>query len=100
MVKRNRKAYRNASIYHMRQDGATYKEIAERFEISICRVRQIIEVETAREAAGIYPPFDWNEWNRQNMEKLAKRMEQEAADDSLCKNNSRHIPAASGSSRV
>lgn len=24
----------------------------------------------------------------------------EAADDSLCKNNSRHIPAASGSSRV
>lgn len=99
MVKRKRKAYRNASIYHMRQDGATYRQIADFFELSICRVRQIIETESAREAAGIYPPFDWNEWNSQNMKKLAIRMEQEAADDSICKDNSRQVQAASGSRR-
>lgn len=91
MVKRNRKTQRNINIYHMRQSGATYRHIAEVFELSICRVRQIIEVETAREAAGIYPEFDWNEWNKENMEKLAKRMEQEAADDSFCKDNSRQV---------
>ena len=81
----------------MRQDGATYKQIAEAFEISIIRVRQIIDAETAREAAGEYQPFDWNEWNKLNMQKLAIKKAQEAADDSICKDNSRQVQAASGS---
>lgn len=41
--KRNRKTERNHLICQMRQQGATYKAIAERFGISICRVRQILE---------------------------------------------------------
>ena len=42
--KRNRKTERNHLICLLRQQGATYKAIAERFGISICRVRQILEV--------------------------------------------------------
>lgn len=45
MKKRNRKTERNKEICLLRQQGATYKAIAERFGISICRVRQILERE-------------------------------------------------------
>ena len=83
MVKRNRKTRRNKNIYALRRIGISYRVIAEYHGLSIIRVRQIIE---AQEAAGIYPEFDWNEWNRQNMEKLAKRMEQEAADAAIDNN--------------
>ena len=44
---RNRKTERNKEIYELRKAGAYYHQIAERFNISICRVRQIIEVEEA-----------------------------------------------------
>lgn len=81
MVKRNRKTQRNLDIFYMRQDGATYKQIAEAFDISIIRVRQIIDAKTAREAAGEYQPFDWNEWNKLNMQKLAIKKAQEAQGD-------------------
>lgn len=44
-LKRNKKTERNKEIYELRKAGAYYHQIAERFNISICRVRQIIEVE-------------------------------------------------------
>ena len=47
MKKRNRKTERNREIYELRQSGAYYRQIAEKYGISICRVRQIIEVEEA-----------------------------------------------------
>lgn len=43
MKKRNRKTERNKEICLLRQQGATYKAIAEKYGISICRVRQILE---------------------------------------------------------
>ena len=51
MKKRNRKTERNKEIYALRKAGIFYWQIAEKFGISICRVRQIIEVERAKEAA-------------------------------------------------
>lgn len=57
LKKRNRKTERNEQIYALRRSGAYYRQIGERFGISITRVRQILEV-------------------------------MEAADDSLCKDNS------------
>ena len=48
MKKRNRKTERNRDIYNMRQSGAYYREIAEHFDISIIRVRQILEAEEAK----------------------------------------------------
>ena len=46
---RNRKTERNKEIYALRQSGAYYRQIAERFNISICRVRQIIEAEASKD---------------------------------------------------
>lgn len=60
LKKRNRKTKRNKEIYALRKEGAYYRQIAERYGISIIRVRQIIEAE-------------------------------EAADDSICKDNSRRV---------
>ena len=51
MKLRNRKTERNKEIYALRKAGIFYWQIAEKFGISICRVRQIIEVERAKEAA-------------------------------------------------
>lgn len=47
--KRNRKTDRNKEIYALRKAGAYYRQIGERYGISITRVRQILEV---MEAAG------------------------------------------------
>lgn len=44
MKKRNRKSERNHLICLMRQQGSSYRRIAEEFNISIIRVRQILEV--------------------------------------------------------
>lgn len=44
MVKRNRKTERNTQIVAKRAAGATYKELAQEYSISIIRVRQILEV--------------------------------------------------------
>lgn len=44
LKKRNRKTERNKEIYALRQQGNTYRAIAERYQLSIIRVRQIIEV--------------------------------------------------------
>lgn len=44
MVKRDRKTERNMAIVAKRADGATYKQLAEEFDISIIRVRQILDV--------------------------------------------------------
>lgn len=60
LKKRNRKTKRNQEIYALRKEGAHYRQIAERYGISITRVRQIIEA-------------------------------QEAADDFICKDNSRQV---------
>ena len=51
MKTRNRKTDRNKEIYALRKSGVYYRQIAERFDISICRVRQIVEVESLKEAA-------------------------------------------------
>lgn len=48
LKKRNRKTERNKEIYALRQQGMTYRAIAERHLISIIRVRQIIEVMEAK----------------------------------------------------
>ena len=48
-VKRKRKTKRNKEILALRRSGAYYRQIGERFGISITRVRQILEV---MEAAG------------------------------------------------
>lgn len=42
--KRNRKTERNLQICLLRQQGQSYKAIAERYQISVARVRQILEV--------------------------------------------------------
>ncbi|GBR36692.1 hypothetical protein GCM10007870_29650 [Gluconobacter kondonii] len=42
------RAYRNARIEEMRRKGATYKELAEKFSISISRVRQVVAVQERR----------------------------------------------------
>lgn len=47
LKKRNRKTKRNKEIYALRQSGAYYRQIAERYGLSIIRVRQIIEAEEA-----------------------------------------------------
>ncbi len=60
LKKRNRKTDRNKEIYALRKEGSHYRQIAEKYGISIIRVRQIIEA-------------------------------QEAADDSICKDNSRQV---------
>lgn len=44
MKKRNRKTERNMQIVAKRAAGASYRQIAEEFQISIIRVRQILEV--------------------------------------------------------
>lgn len=50
LKKRNRKTERNKEIYALRQQGATYKAIAEKYQICVTRVTQIIE---AQEAADV-----------------------------------------------
>lgn len=47
LKKRNRKTERNKEIYALRQQGATYKAIAEKYQICVTRVTQIIEAEEA-----------------------------------------------------
>lgn len=49
--KRNRKTDRNKEIYALRQAGAYYRQIAEKYGISIIRVRQIIEAQEAADDA-------------------------------------------------
>ena len=49
MKTRDRKTERNKEIYALRQSGVIYRQIAERFDISIIRVRQIVEAEAAKE---------------------------------------------------
>lgn len=44
LKKRNRKTERNKEIYALRQQGTTYRAIAERYQLSIIRVRQILEI--------------------------------------------------------
>ena len=51
LKKRNRKTDRNREIYAMRKAGAFYRQIAERYGISIIRVRQIIEAQEAANEA-------------------------------------------------
>lgn len=43
MKKRNRKTERNMAICSRREEGASYRQIAEEYGISIIRVRQILE---------------------------------------------------------
>lgn len=45
MPKRNRKTMRNRNICALRRLGISYKNIAWRYDLSIIRVRQIIEAE-------------------------------------------------------
>ena len=52
-MKRNEKNERNRCIFLQRNEGATYKQIAESNGISIIRVRQILEVQERKQAAGI-----------------------------------------------
>ena len=47
LKKRNRKTDRNKEIYALRKEGFHYRQIAERYGISIIRVRQIIEAQEA-----------------------------------------------------
>ena len=42
--KRNRKTQRNQLICQMRQQGMSYRQLSQEFNISIIRVRQILEV--------------------------------------------------------
>ena len=48
MVKRNRKTERNKQILKERENGDFYSVIAKRHNISIIRVRQIIDAERKR----------------------------------------------------
>ena len=48
MPKRDRKTVRNKNICALRRLGISYKNIAWRYDLSIIRVRQIIEVENGR----------------------------------------------------
>lgn len=52
MKKRKRKTERNMEICRLRQQGMTYKAIAEKYGISICRVRQILEVWDEKDTGG------------------------------------------------
>ncbi len=47
--KRNRKTDRNQQICLLRQQGLSYKALAERYQISVIRVRQILEVWSEQE---------------------------------------------------
>lgn len=49
LKKRQRKTERNKEIVAYRKAGITYGQIARHFGISICRVRQIIEVWEGRD---------------------------------------------------
>ena len=49
LKKRQRKTERNKEIVAYRKAGITYRQIARHFGISICRVRQIIEVWEGRD---------------------------------------------------
>ena len=49
MKKRNRKTERNMAICSRREEGASYRQIAEEYGISIIRVRQILEEAKKRE---------------------------------------------------
>lgn len=51
-MRRQEKTERNHEILILRRSGAHYREIAEKFDISIIRVRQILEAQEAKEAAG------------------------------------------------
>lgn len=51
-MKRNEKTERNRRIYAKRKAGKYYRQIAEEENLSIIRIRQIIEVQEAKEAAG------------------------------------------------
>lgn len=45
MSRRDERTERNAAIYEHRQQGESYRAIAERFGLSIIRIRQIIDAE-------------------------------------------------------
>lgn len=47
--KRNRKSERNKEICELRKAGKSYKSIADKFGISITRVKQILDVEAIHE---------------------------------------------------
>lgn len=49
-MRRQEKTERNHEILILRRSGAHYREIAEKFDISIIRVRQILEAQEAKEA--------------------------------------------------
>ena len=49
-MRRNEKTERNKEIYALRKAGAYYWQLAQRFGISIIRVRQIIEAQEQKEA--------------------------------------------------
>lgn len=49
-MKRNEKTKRNRHIYKCRANGVSYRKIAEVHGISICRVRQIVDVEERKAA--------------------------------------------------
>lgn len=46
---RVRKDERNRKVVEMRKGGAQYKDIAERFGISPCRARQIVQEQARRD---------------------------------------------------
>ena len=48
MTKRNRKTVRNKNICALRRLGISYRNIAWRYDLSIIRVRQIIEAEESK----------------------------------------------------
>lgn len=48
MPKRNRKTVRNKNICALRRLGISYRNIAWRYDLSIIRVRQIIEAEESK----------------------------------------------------
>lgn len=48
-LRKTRKLDRNLEIVSLRKSGISYREIAEKFGISIWRVRQILEVWEDRE---------------------------------------------------
>lgn len=49
MPKRNRKTMRNKNICSLRRLGISYRNIAWRYDLSIIRVRQIIEADRSKE---------------------------------------------------
>ena len=48
MKKRKRKTERNNEVCSLRAAGFSYRAIAEKFDISICRVRQIVDAGAKR----------------------------------------------------